>query len=199
MAMPRVTPHQVRAWGACYGDARIAELFAGREFLTLAEVMELDIPMEDRLWVVARCLPIEVLYEIACRIVELVLPLFEAAYPKDRIIHDVLRWRRATLQADAAPSQLPPESAALAALEATRLQISPSKAAYGVVLAAKVAARSRVELTTYSLLVYVNACTATHRHAMETGANDAAEHAAMSKFDADCCRVVLECASSKEP
>ena len=49
----KITREQLRRWGACYDDDRIAELVpeAG---LTPLEVASLDIPAEDRLWVLLR-------------------------------------------------------------------------------------------------------------------------------------------------
>ena len=49
----KITREQLRRWGACYDDERIAELVpeAG---LTPLEVASLDIPAEDRLWVLLR-------------------------------------------------------------------------------------------------------------------------------------------------
>jgi len=45
-----VTPSQIRNWRACYSDARILELWDGRESLTAREVADLDIPHRDRMW-----------------------------------------------------------------------------------------------------------------------------------------------------
>ena len=49
----KITREQLRRWGACYDNDRIAELVpeAG---LTPLEVASLDIPAEDRLWVLLR-------------------------------------------------------------------------------------------------------------------------------------------------
>lgn len=40
--------------GPCYSEARIREVYAGRATLTLREILALDIPAADRLWVVWR-------------------------------------------------------------------------------------------------------------------------------------------------
>ena len=45
------TVRQIQAEGACYDAKRITTLWAGREALTLWEILDLDIPAVDRLWV----------------------------------------------------------------------------------------------------------------------------------------------------
>lgn len=63
----KITRKQLRLWGACYNDERIAELVpeAG---LTPLEVAALDIPAEDRLWVLLRedIIPARELRLLAC-------------------------------------------------------------------------------------------------------------------------------------
>ena len=39
---------------SCYGKDRIVELWAGKPALTLREILALDIPLDDRLWVAWR-------------------------------------------------------------------------------------------------------------------------------------------------
>ena len=63
----KITREQLRQWGACYNDERIAELVpeAG---LTPLEVAALDIPVNDRLWVLLRedIIPARELRLLAC-------------------------------------------------------------------------------------------------------------------------------------
>ena len=40
-----------------YNTARVTEIFAGRPALTLLDILDLDIPAEDRVWVATRLLP----------------------------------------------------------------------------------------------------------------------------------------------
>ena len=54
----RITITQLDKWEACdrepgerYSDERLAKLFAGRRSLTLAEVLSLRIPPEDKVWI----------------------------------------------------------------------------------------------------------------------------------------------------
>jgi hypothetical protein len=49
-AMTRWTVADVMAQSPCYDKARVRELWAGREALSVHEVLDLDIPIEDRLW-----------------------------------------------------------------------------------------------------------------------------------------------------
>ena len=63
----KITREKLRLWGACYDDKRIAELVpeAG---LTPLEIVALDIPAEDRLWVLLResVIPARELRLLAC-------------------------------------------------------------------------------------------------------------------------------------
>jgi hypothetical protein len=63
----KITREKLRLWGACYNDERIATLVpeAG---LTPLEVAALDIPTEDRLWVLLResVIPARELRLLAC-------------------------------------------------------------------------------------------------------------------------------------
>lgn len=80
--LTHITPEHLRSWGA---DAHLIEAFAGLQSLTPAEVLDLDLPAEDRLWVVLRP---EVLCErsmrlIACDVATWVLRHYEAYRPDD--------------------------------------------------------------------------------------------------------------------
>jgi hypothetical protein len=63
----KITREQLRLWGACYDDAKIAALVpeAG---LTPLEIAALDIPVNDRLWVLLRedIIPARELRLLAC-------------------------------------------------------------------------------------------------------------------------------------
>jgi len=58
----RVTVDQIMDLDPCeeYTRARVTELFAGRESLTLEEILAQPIPVEDRRWVMARVVPVRV-------------------------------------------------------------------------------------------------------------------------------------------
>jgi hypothetical protein len=66
-----ITRELLRQWRACYSDERIAALVPP-EGLTPLQVLGLDIPAADRLWVVLReeVIPARQLREFACDIVE---------------------------------------------------------------------------------------------------------------------------------
>ena len=63
----KITREKLRLWGACYDDAKIAALVpeAG---LTPLEIVALDIPAEDRMWVLLResVIPARELRLLAC-------------------------------------------------------------------------------------------------------------------------------------
>ena len=65
--MTVITLEQVRAWHPCpdYTDARLAELAAGRKSITVDEALDLPIPAEDRIWLLAQpgVLPAVIRYE----------------------------------------------------------------------------------------------------------------------------------------
>jgi len=50
MEEKRFTLETVMAWGPCYKREKIAEWFAGRDSLTVADCLALSISDEDKLW-----------------------------------------------------------------------------------------------------------------------------------------------------
>lgn len=65
--MKKITRKQLQAWGACYSAAEIAELVP-LEGITPAQIITLDIPDEDKLWVLLHdpILPVNELRLLAC-------------------------------------------------------------------------------------------------------------------------------------
>ena len=63
----KITREQLRRWGACYTDKKIAELVP-EDGLTPLEVAALDIPKKDRMWVLLRedVIPARALRLLAC-------------------------------------------------------------------------------------------------------------------------------------
>jgi len=72
--MSTVTVKQIMSWNPCaeYTQAKIKKLFAGRQALSVLDVLELDIPDADKLWVVLReeLVPANMLHELTCRCAE---------------------------------------------------------------------------------------------------------------------------------
>jgi hypothetical protein len=70
----KVTATQIMSWEPCdrYPEKRVKELFSGRKYLTALDVLELDIPSEDKLWAVLRkeMIPEKTLHEFACQVAE---------------------------------------------------------------------------------------------------------------------------------
>lgn len=92
----------------CYGHDRVKELWAGRESLTPLEILNLNIPIADRLWAVMHH---DVIGRRTCRILACdfashVLPIFERDVPGDmrprRAIETALRY----LAGDATKAEL---------------------------------------------------------------------------------------------
>lgn len=73
--MLAVTVDDVMSWRLCdgYTRYRVKTLFAGRKTITALDVLDMDIPAEDRLYAVLRMVPDPILHEFACRIAEAVL------------------------------------------------------------------------------------------------------------------------------
>lgn len=78
-----ITIEQVMSWGPCYDRQRVVELFAGRDTLTIADVLSLLISAKDRLWVLLReeCVQAPTLHEFACRVAEQALQSTGSAAP----------------------------------------------------------------------------------------------------------------------
>jgi len=74
----RVTVGDVMAWGPCddYEREDVQRLFGRRKYMTADQILDLDIPIEDRLWAVLReeLLAAPVLREFACRCAERAFP-----------------------------------------------------------------------------------------------------------------------------
>ena len=77
--MKTVTIDQVMRWRPCsdYPQKRINSLFAGRESLSLEDIVALDISTEDKLWALLRedFIPARELHLLACDFAEKVLHL----------------------------------------------------------------------------------------------------------------------------
>ena len=54
LTLKRWTVRQMQAEGACYSVEQIRELWGMRESLSLLEILDLQIPVVDRLWVCHR-------------------------------------------------------------------------------------------------------------------------------------------------
>lgn len=79
-----ITRKLLRAWDACYGDARIAALVPP-EGLTPLQVLDTEIPLADRLWVVLR----------------------EEIIPERELRLLAVRWARGALEAERAAGREP--------------------------------------------------------------------------------------------
>ena len=93
-----ITVKQIMEWGPCdeYSEDRVASLVG--DGMTPRDILDLKIPLEDRLWVVARTDVVELkdLLRLARVCARIVLPIFEQSYPGDK------RPRRALYAAAAA-------------------------------------------------------------------------------------------------
>jgi len=92
--------------GTHYTRSRIKRLWAGRERLTLMEVLDLDIPAEDRLWCVLQAVDPRTRVILACDFAGHVLPLFEAKRPDDRRPRAALETLQRWLDGEATDEEL---------------------------------------------------------------------------------------------
>ncbi len=105
------TIDDVLSWNPCdppYNLERVTELFAGRETLAALDILDLDIPPEDRLWAILReeLIPAPTLHELACRFAEAVLPIYERMHPGDNRPRAAITAKRAWLRGEITDEQL---------------------------------------------------------------------------------------------
>ena len=103
--MNSVTIEQALDWNPCagYNRERITGLFAGRENLTILDILALDIPAADRLWAVLRneFFTDEQLHTLACDFAEHVVHLC-GDDPRPQAAIDAKRaWLRGEISAAA--------------------------------------------------------------------------------------------------
>lgn len=83
--MKSITLNQALSLRCCYTDNKIIELFSGRETLTVDNIVDLDIPDKDKIWLFCNPLFIDksqaVEFTIFCA--EQCLHIFESKYPAD--------------------------------------------------------------------------------------------------------------------
>jgi len=83
----RVTLNQVMAWEPCaeYSRADIKKLFGRRKYATAQYVFDLDIPAQDKLWVLLHeeFIPENELRLLACEFAMKALSIFEKQHPDD--------------------------------------------------------------------------------------------------------------------
>ena len=138
--MNSVTVDQVLAWSPCYSREKIESLFAGREAVTAAGILDLPISVNDRLWAVLReqLIPAAILHEFACRVAENAL---KAAGDSDPRSVAAIAAKRAWLRGEISDQDL--SAARSAAWDAVRDAATEAarKAAWAAAWIAKEAAR----------------------------------------------------------
>jgi hypothetical protein len=109
----RITRDLLREWGACYSDSELDDCFGDFDTLTLLDVLDLPIPMDDRIWVFEHALPAAMLAEISCCTAELVLPHFESKWPQSDLARKVIERQCGLLRGEVSEPELTDASAAL--------------------------------------------------------------------------------------
>ena len=114
--MKKLTIDQVLAMDPCekYDRERITELAAGRNELSLLEILDLDIPHEDKIWVVLRkeFLSERDLHLLACDFAEYSLPIWEKWRPDDTRVRNAIAVKRKWINGDATDEELAAAGAA---------------------------------------------------------------------------------------
>jgi hypothetical protein len=104
------TLEDVLAWGPCYQEDRVRELWGCRDRVTVAEVLRFGvIPADDRLWLVLRegLIPEDLLHRFACRVASDVLDAVEArGLPVDPRSREAIAIKLRWLDGDATDVEL---------------------------------------------------------------------------------------------
>jgi hypothetical protein len=143
--MKKITVKKAVSWNSCYSKDRIKELWAGRKHLTPLEILDLNIPPEDRLWAVLReeIIPAPYLRWLACHWAEQCL-LHERAEGREP---DPRSWKAVEVARLHAQSKVNDEELYAAEYAAW------SAAEYAAEYAARSAAQSAAEYATYAAII----------------------------------------------
>ena len=117
--LPVVTVESVLALRPCYYASRCRELAAGRTSGTPLDVLDLEIPWRDRVWLLVRVLDRRLIETWAADCAEHVLPIFEATRPVEgrprAAIEAVRAYHRGEIDREAVRTAAYPYAAAAAA------------------------------------------------------------------------------------
>ena len=107
----KITLEQILGWGPCVDydtAAAIIEATDANWPKTPLEIAELDIPVEDILWVLLRpeIIPEEQLHLLACDFADDVLLIFEREYPGDQRPRAAIETKRRWVNGDATDDDL---------------------------------------------------------------------------------------------
>ena len=95
--MKKVTLSQFMLLDPCYSEEQIIDIIGDKKEMTALEVLDLDIPAEDRLWAVLReeFIDASILHEFACRCAEEALKLVYKPEPQIvAVIEAKRKWIR---------------------------------------------------------------------------------------------------------
>ena len=103
-----ITIEDLLSWGPCRDHQELCAMAAGRERWTALDILALDQPPSDLLWVVLRpeLIPEHVLHELACDFAEHVLHLFEGVHPSEDRPRAAIEAKRAWLRGEITGKQL---------------------------------------------------------------------------------------------
>jgi len=109
--MKAVTVDQVMAWEPCqeYTRERVEALFAGREALTAADIVNLvDIPALDKMFAILHpeFLTEQQAHYLACDFAETALPAFERLFPTDTAPRLAVEAKRAWIRGEISDEEL---------------------------------------------------------------------------------------------
>ncbi len=123
MKLKKVTVQDILSWDPCdgYTEEKIKELFGRKKYLNVKQILDLDIPAEDRLWVVLRpeMIPEMIIHEFLCQVAESVLPIYEKEYPDDKRPRNAIETKRRWINGEATDEEL--AAARVAARDAARV------------------------------------------------------------------------------
>jgi hypothetical protein len=121
--MLKITVDMIMSWAPCdeYSRSRVQKLGSGREGLTPLEICDLDIPAEDRLWVLLRpeIIPETQLHILAChRAEQALLNERKLGHEPDKRSWKAIEVKRAWIEGNASDEDL--DAARAAAWDAAR-------------------------------------------------------------------------------
>ena len=151
--MTSYTIEEVKSWGICYPREQLEKLYAGREKLTALDCFDLDVPDDDKLFVLLRpeIIPERELHLLACDFAERVTRLagdprsakairVKRLWVEGKATNEELRTARDAALAAACAAAEAAEAAACAAWAAAKAEAAAARAAKAAAAAAWAAA-----------------------------------------------------------
>jgi hypothetical protein len=144
----KITLSKLRKLNACYTDEQMLTVSGGKKSMELIDIMRLDIPEKDRIWVACACMPqkmrLEFSYTVASR------ALSRVKNPDQRSVSALAELRKYIDGQSTTEKMREAADAAYAAYYATNTAYTAYYAADAAYYAARSASRSAARSASYS-------------------------------------------------